>query len=100
MDEIITKRSLDRLEAAKVLIRRYPDDYKRLTAKSLANRYGEAKQVKGMSLSSSVAELRAAIGQQLRRERAKRKRGPSASVPSSWEKYLTTFLRRLQVIEE
>jgi hypothetical protein len=100
MDEIIAKRSLNRLEAAKVLIRKYPEDYERLTAKSLANRYGEAKQQKGMSLSASLAEYRAAVGQQLRQLRAKRTRGPSPNVPSSWEKYWTAFRQRLQAIDE
>jgi hypothetical protein len=100
MDEIIAKRSLPTLEAAKILIRKYPDDYKSLTAKSLANRYGEAKQAKGMSLSASLAECRAAVGQQVRQLRAKRKRGPSPNVLSSWEKYLTAFLRRLQAIDK
>ena len=100
MDEIIAKRSLNRLEAAKVLIRRYPEDYERRTAKSLANRYGEAKQQKGMSLSASLAEYRAAVGQQLRQLRAKRTRGPSPNVPSSWEKYWTAFRQRLQAIDE
>ncbi len=99
MDAIISERSLRTLEAAKILIRRYPDDYKSLTAKSLANRYGEAKQLKGMSLSASLAESRATVGQQLRQLRAKRKRGPSLNAPSSWEKYLAAFLKRLQAID-
>jgi hypothetical protein len=100
MDEIITQRSLRTLEAAKILIRKYPDDYKSLTAKSLANRYGEAKQAKGMSLSSSLAECRMAVGHQLRQLRARRKRGPSPNVLSSREKYLAAFLYRLQAIEK
>ena len=99
MDAIISERSLRTLEAAKILIRKYPDDYKRLTAKSLANRYGEAKQPKGMSLSASLAQSKAAVGQQLRQLRAKRKRGPSPNALSSWEKYLAAFLRRLQAID-
>jgi hypothetical protein len=101
MDEIIAKRSLSTtLEAAEVLTRRFPDDYKRLTPKTLANRYGEAKQLKGMSLSASLAECRAAVGRQLRQQRAKRKRGPSPNVLSSWEKYLTAFLRQLQAVDK
>jgi hypothetical protein len=100
MDAMISKRSLRTSEAAKILIRKYPDDYKRLTAKSLANRYGEAKQLTGMSLSSSLSESMAAVGQQLRQLRAKRKRGPSPNAPSSWEEYLANFLRRLQATEE
>ena len=74
MDAIISERSLRPLEAAKILIRKYRDDYEGLTAKSLANRYGEAKQRKGMSLSASLAERKAAIGQKLRQLRIKRKR--------------------------
>jgi hypothetical protein len=53
-----------------------------------------------MSLSASLAECRAAVGQQVRQLRAKRKRGPSPNVLSSWEKYLTAFLRRLQAIDK
>jgi len=100
MDAIISGRSLRTLEAAKILIRKYPDDYEGLTAKSLANRYGEAKQLKGMSLSASLAECRAAIGQELRQLRIKRKRGPSPNALSSWEKYLAAFLRRLQTSDK
>jgi hypothetical protein len=100
MDAIISERSLRTLEAAKILKRKYPDDYEDLTAKSLANRYGEAKQLKGMSLSASFAECRAAIGQELRQLRAKRQRGPSPNALSSREKYLAAFLRRLQDIDK
>jgi hypothetical protein len=100
MDAIIRERSLLTLEAAKILIRKYPNDYEDLTAKSLANRYGEAKQLKGTSLSASLAECRAAVGQELRQLRAKRKRGPSPNALSSREKYLAAFLRRLQHIDK
>jgi hypothetical protein len=97
MEEIIAKHSPPNLEdAAKILIRQYPDDYKRLTAKSLANRYGEAKHRKEMSLSALLAEQRGAVGQRLRQLRAKRKRGPGPNAPSSWEKYFAAFLSRLQ----
>src|SRR5262249_31103938 len=71
MDAIISQRSLRTLEAAKIMIRKYPDDYEELTAKSLANRYGEAKQLQGMSLAASLAECRAAVGKELRQLRAK-----------------------------
>jgi hypothetical protein len=100
MDAIIGERSLRTLEAAKILKRKYPDDYEDLTAKSLANRYGEAKQLKGMSLSASFAECRAAVGQELRQLRIKRKRGPSPNALTSREKYLAAFLRRLQDIDK
>jgi hypothetical protein len=100
MDELITKHSLSRLEAAKILIRKYPDDYKGLAAKTLANRYGKARQAQALSLSSSPAELQAAVGQQLRQMRAKRRRGPSPNVLSSREKYLASFLKRLQAIDK
>jgi hypothetical protein len=100
MDAIISERSLRALEAAKILIRKYPDDYGGLTAKSLANRYGEAKQLKGMRLSASLVERRAAVGQKLRQLRAKRKRGPSPNALTSREKYFSAFLRRLQNLDE
>jgi hypothetical protein len=100
MDAIISERSLRTLEVAKILIRKYPDDYEGLTAKSLANRYGEAKQRKGMSLSASLAECRAAVGQKLRQLRIKRKRGPNSNTLTSREKYLAAFLRRLQDIDK
>ena len=101
MDAIISERSLRRtIDAAKILIRKYPHEYEGLTAKSLANRYGEAKQRKGMSLSASLAECRAAVGQKLRQLRIKRKRGPNSNTLTSREKYLAAFLRRLQDIDK
>ena len=100
MDAMISERSLRTLEAAKILIRKYPDDYKGLTAKSLANRYGEAKQLKGTSLSASLPEQKAAVGQELRQLRIKRKRGPSPNALSSQEKYLAAILKRLQASDK
>jgi hypothetical protein len=100
MDEIIAQQpECTTLEVAAILKKKYPNDYKRdLTKKSLVNRYGEAKLRSGTSLSSSLAEIRATVGQQLRQHRARRKRGKNPNVPSPDEKYWAAFLRRLQVI--
>jgi hypothetical protein len=75
MDEVSAKHpEYKPLQVASVLRRKYPDDYQNLAAKSLVNRYGEAKQRSGMRLSASLAECRAALVQQLRQQRRVRRK--------------------------
>ena len=90
---------LNSLEVAAIVRRKYPADYQHLNNKTLVNRHGKAKQRFGMRLSASLAECRAAVGQQLRQQRTERKKTGS-NIPSSYEKYLAVFLRRLQAIEK
>jgi hypothetical protein len=99
MDKLRAKYpDLESLAVAAIVRRKYLDDYKDLTPKSLVNRYGEAKQRFGMRLSASLAECRAVVGQQLRQQRAKRKSQTGSNIPSRYEKYLADFLRRLRAI--
>jgi len=76
MDEIIRETSLKPLPAAKVLRKKYPDDYHHLTAKSLSNRYSELKQRDELSLAvmCSPKEYRNAVGRKIRRLRGQIKR--------------------------
>jgi hypothetical protein len=100
IDETIGSTEMTAEDAAKILIKKFPGEYGHLRPKSLANRYGEAKQQHGLRLSSPPAEYRAAVAQQLRQLRAKRKRGKSPNVLSNLEKYYTAILQRLQQSDE
>ena len=101
MDELSAKQpDLTPLQVAAILKNKYPDDYGHLTKKSIVNRHGEAKQRSGMGMSASIAERRAAMGQELRQLRASRKRGANPRVVSRYENYLATELQRLQVIKK
>jgi hypothetical protein len=66
MDEEIG-RGLGKSDAAENLIEKYPDDYGRLTPKSLVNRWGEAKRRERLGSQTPLSEQHWLIGRRSRR---------------------------------
>jgi hypothetical protein len=115
MNQIIQEKGSRPEAAARELKKKFPEDYRDLTAKSLSNRFSELKTQYGMRLDASPAEYRRAAGAEIKRLRAQIRSLQSARTAGgadtrkhskadlkaliSREKYYVGALRNMEALE-
>jgi hypothetical protein len=112
MNKLLSEGSCKRVEdAAKKLIKDFPNDYRGVTAKTLSNRYNAGMAESRMSLSATgTADYKKAVGEKVRSLRSRIAKKTDARRHAAqneqlgtlvfWEQFFSHTLKALQVAEK